>query len=75
MTEPWFFADEVVERMDVAPVSIRPLIEVRSLPVHKMGRLWKFKPSEIGEGIRAGGTEGGGKPASKKPPKATRGRS
>ena len=75
MTELWSSADEVVEHMGVAQVSIYPPIEGRALPVHKIGHLWKFRPSEVGEGIRAGGTEGSERPASKKPPKAKRGRS
>ena len=48
-------------------------IESRKLPAHRIGRLWKFKLSEVDEWVRAGGAEGGEKPAAKKPPKAKRG--
>jgi excisionase family DNA binding protein len=39
----------------VAKDSVYRWIETRSLPAHKIGRLWKFKLSEVDEWVRAGG--------------------
>jgi excisionase family DNA binding protein len=38
--------------------SIYRWIEHRDLPAHKIGRLWKFKLSEIDAWVRAGGAHG-----------------
>jgi len=38
-------------------------IDARKLPAHRIGRLWKFKLSEVDEWVRAGGAQeddGGG---------------
>lgn len=75
MTEPWSSVDEVAKHLGVAQDSIYRWIEARGLPAHKIGRLWKFKISEVDEWVRAGGAEGGEKAAAKKPPKVKRGRS
>jgi len=75
MTEPWSSVDEVAKHLGVVQDSIYRWIEARGLPAHKIGRLWKFKLSEVDAWVRDGGAEGGDKPASKKPPKTKRGRS
>jgi excisionase family DNA binding protein len=76
MTEPWFSVDEVAKHLIVAQDSIYRWIEGRGLPAHKIGRLWKLKLSEVDAWVRAGGAEGGEKPAAKtKTAKARRGRS
>jgi excisionase family DNA binding protein len=43
----------------VAKDSICRWIEHKGLPAHKVGRLWKFKISEVDEWVRAGGASGG----------------
>jgi excisionase family DNA binding protein len=75
MTESWSSVDAVVKHLGVAQDSIYRWIESKGLPAHKIGRLWKFKLSEVDEWVRAGGAQGGEKPASKKSTKAKRGRS
>lgn len=47
MTEPWASVDEVAKHLGVAKDSIYRWIERRGLPAHKIGRLWKFKLSEV----------------------------
>jgi excisionase family DNA binding protein len=55
MTEPWVSLDEVAKHLDVASDSIYRWIERRGLPARRIGRLWKFKISEVDERVRAGG--------------------
>jgi excisionase family DNA binding protein len=55
MTEPWVSVDEVAKHLDVARDSIYRWIERRGLPARRIGRLWKFKISEVDEWVRAGG--------------------
>ena len=52
MTEPWSSVDEVAKHLGVAKDSIYRWIENRDLPAHKIGRLWKFKLSEVDDWVR-----------------------
>ncbi len=55
-TEPWVSVDSVAEHLGVSHDTIYRWIERRSLPAHKIGRLWKFKLSEVDEWVRSGGS-------------------
>lgn len=55
MTEPWTSVDDIARHLGVAKDSIYRWIDRRRLPAHKIGRLWKFKISEVDEWVRAGG--------------------
>lgn len=57
MTEPWASVDDVAKHLGVAKDSIYRWIEHRGLPAHKIGRLWKFKLSEVDTWVRAGGAD------------------
>ena len=52
MTGPWASVDEVAKHLGVAKDSIYRWIENRGLPAHKIGRLWKFKLSEVDDWVR-----------------------
>lgn len=54
-TEPWVSVEDVAKHLSVAKDSIYRWIDYRGLPAHKIGRLWKFKLSEVDEWVRAGG--------------------
>ena len=55
MPEPWVSVDEVANHLGVAKDSVYRWIEQKGLPAHRVGRLWKFKLSEIDEWVHAGG--------------------
>lgn len=55
MTEPWVSVEDVAAHLGVAKDSIYRWIERKGLPAHRMGRLWKFKISEVDEWVRDGG--------------------
>lgn len=61
MPEPWVSVDEVASHLGVAKDSVYRWIEQKGLPAHRVGRLWKFKLSEIDEWVHAGGA-GPGEP-------------
>lgn len=77
-SEPWVSVEDVAAHLGVARDSVYRWIEGRGLPAHKIGRLWKFKLSEIDDWVRAGGATGEelepprAKPGVKKPTKTTR---
>ncbi|HKX46482.1 MAG TPA: helix-turn-helix domain-containing protein [Planctomycetota bacterium] len=52
--EPWVTVDDVAKHLGVAKDSVYRWIESRALPAHRIGRLWKFKISEVDEWARAG---------------------
>jgi len=73
MPEPWVSVDEVANHLGVAKDSVYRWIEQKGLPAHRVGRLWKFKLSEIDEWVHAGGAGGDDEPPSTST--ETRGRS
>ena len=56
-TEPWVSVEGVAKHLGVAKDSVYRWIDTRSLPAHKIGRLWKFKLYEVDEWIRIGGAD------------------
>jgi excisionase family DNA binding protein len=56
-TEPWSSVEDVAKHLGVAKDSVYRWIDARSLPAHKIGRLWKFKLSEVDDWVRAGGAD------------------
>lgn len=56
--EPWVSVEDVARHLGISKDTVYRWIEARSLPAHKIGRLWKFKLSDIDEWVRAGGAHG-----------------
>jgi len=55
--EPWVSVEDVARHLGVTKDSIYRWIEERALPAHRLGRLWKFKLSEVDEWVRARGAD------------------
>ncbi len=55
MPESWVAVDKVALHLGVAKDSVYRWIETKGLPAHRVGRLWKFKLSEIDEWVKTGG--------------------
>ena len=53
--EKWVTLKEVQSYLGVGRESILAWIAKRNMPAYKVGRLWKFKLSEIDDWIRSGG--------------------
>ena len=45
--ERWYSMREITEYLGVSRVTVLNWIEKRNMPATKMGRLWKFRISEI----------------------------
>ena len=52
--ERWLSVEEIAAHLGVNRDTIYKWIERKQMPAHKLGKLWKFKVSEIDEWIRAG---------------------
>jgi excisionase family DNA binding protein len=53
--EKWYTMKEVQAYLGVRRETILQWIAKRNMPAYKVGRLWKFKLSEVDEWIRSGG--------------------
>ena len=56
-TEPWVSVEQVAQHLGVAKDTVYRWREHRGLPAHRVGRLWKFKLSEVDGWVRAGGAD------------------
>jgi excisionase family DNA binding protein len=66
--EPWVSVDEVAQHLGVAKDSVYRWIETRQLPAHRIGRLWKFRLSEVDGWVEAGvDSSASGRSGSEKP--------
>ena len=53
--EPWVSVDAVADHLGVAKDSVYRWIDTKGLPAHRIGKLWKFKLSEVDDWVRADG--------------------
>jgi excisionase family DNA binding protein len=63
--ERWVGVDEVATHLGVGRDSIYRWIESRGLPARKVGRLLRFKLSEVDAWVEAGGGRGSESPRSR----------
>ena len=52
--EKWSSLEEIAEHIQVHKDTIRLWIKKGEIPAHKIGRLWRFKISEVDEWVRSG---------------------
>ncbi|GMM95680.1 helix-turn-helix domain-containing protein [Microbacterium sp. MTN4-26] len=61
MAEVWLSAEQIAAHLGVTKDTVYLWIAEKSLPAHRVGRLWKFQASEVDQWVRSGraGDEGG----------------
>lgn len=61
MAEVWLSAEQIAAHLGVTKDTIYLWIAEKSMPAHRVGRLWKFQASEVDEWVRSGraGDDGG----------------
>ena len=52
--ERWYSMEEICEHLGVSRDTVLIWIKKRKMPAVKMGRLWKFKISEVDEWTKSG---------------------
>ena len=52
--EPWVSLDEIAEHLGVSRDTVYRWTDNRGMPAHKVGRLWKFKVSQVDQWVQAG---------------------
>ncbi|MEB2284047.1 MAG: DNA-binding protein [Polyangiaceae bacterium UTPRO1] len=55
--EPWVSVEDVAKHLGVARDSVYRWIDSRGLPAHKVGRIWKFKLSQVDAWVETGGAK------------------
>ena len=53
--ERWVSVEEVATHLGVNKDSVYRWVDKKALPAHRVGRLFRFKLSEVDEWVRAGG--------------------
>jgi excisionase family DNA binding protein len=54
-TERWLSVEEIAAHLGISKETIYRWVEREKIPAHRVGRLWKFKASEVDTWIIAGG--------------------
>lgn len=52
--DKWIGIEEASAYMDVTKDTVRNWIKKTDIPAHRVGKLWKFKKSELDEWIKSG---------------------
>ena len=55
MSERWLNVEEIAKHLGVAPVTVYRWLEKGSMPAHRVGKLWKFKATEVDLWVKEGG--------------------
>lgn len=53
-TERWLSVEEIAAHLGISKETIYRWLEKEKIPAHRVGRLWKFKASEVDQWIFAG---------------------
>ena len=54
-SEKWVSVEEVAQHLKVKPDTVYKWLERKVMPAHKVGRLWRFKISEVDRWVKSGG--------------------
>ena len=52
--ERWYSLKEIMEHLGVSRDKVLSWIANKNMPASKMGKLWKFKISEVDEWVKSG---------------------
>jgi excisionase family DNA binding protein len=54
VAEQWVSVEQVAAHLNVKALTIYKWLERKQMPAHKVGRLWRFKISEIDRWVKSG---------------------
>lgn len=55
INEPWVGTKEIGEHLGITTETVRKWIKAESIPCSRVGKLWKFKKSEVDAWVKSGG--------------------
>ena len=53
-SEQWVSVEQIAQHLSVKPDTVYKWLERKNIPAHKVGRLWRFKISEIDQWVKSG---------------------
>lgn len=53
-TERWLSVEEIAAHLGISKETIYRWLEKEKIPAHRVGRLWKFKASEVDQWVKEG---------------------
>lgn len=53
-TERWLSVEEIAHHLGVSKETVYRWLEKQKIPAHRIGKLWKFKPSEVDQWVLSG---------------------
>lgn len=53
--EPWLSVEGIAGYLGVSKETIYRWLDRKKIPAHRIGKLWKFKPSEVDSWVTSGG--------------------
>ncbi|MGZ3634331.1 MAG: helix-turn-helix domain-containing protein [Parachlamydiaceae bacterium] len=56
-TERWLSVEEIAAHLGLSKETIYRWLDKEKIPAHRVGRLWKFKASEVDQWVKKGGAE------------------
>jgi len=57
MEDRWLSVEEIAHYLGVSKDTVYNWINLKNMPAHKIGRLWKLKRDEIDEWVKSGGAD------------------
>jgi excisionase family DNA binding protein len=55
MSDRWLSVEEIADHLGVSKDTVYAWISKKSMPAHRVGRLWKFQKTEVDQWVKAGG--------------------
>jgi len=55
MNDRWLSVEEIAEHLGISRDTVYNWISDKEMPAHRMGRLWKFRRSEVDKWVQSGG--------------------
>ena len=53
--EQWVSVEQIAQHLNVKAFTIYKWLERKDMPAHKVGRLWRFKTSDVDAWVKSGG--------------------
>lgn len=54
-TERWLSVEEIAKHLGISKETVYRWLEKQKVPAHRIGKLWKFRPSEVDQWVVSGG--------------------
>lgn len=55
MSDRWLSVEEIANHLGVSKDTVYAWISKKSMPAHRVGRLWKFQKAEVDQWVKVGG--------------------